>query len=81
MQYRRKPKYRLWVPNQPSIYFGRKPSALDYIRSNCTNVQIRLYEQIAQDQPEVLVYEAEIDEFSVPVRYSGLELERLRRKP
>lgn len=56
-------------------YFGRRPSAQDFIKHNCKGQSIELYER-SQEGAYQPIYEAEIDENGKAVRYSGKEIHR-----
>lgn len=79
MVYKTEPRYKLvWYPNHQSpakvAYFGRKPSATDFIKHNCQSCLIELAER--NDGAYDTIYQAEIDENGKAISYSGKELPR-----
>lgn len=76
MQYKRVPRYRISVPGRVSVYFGRKPSVMDYIKNNCLNTTVKVFEILGEDNNEFLTYMATLDEEGLPIKYSGIETGR-----
>ena len=77
MIYKTEPRYMLVVDGSQkgTYYFGRKPSAQDFIKHNCQGHNIELFER-DRDGAYQTIYEASIDENGKAFRYSGKELPR-----